>query len=306
METPPAELESVLDEQGCLNVDVPCRACGYNLRGLPWSGHCPECGLPVGRSTYGDLLQFCDPAWLERLRRGVTVILWGALALVLALVVGRVLAITLRLPIIYPLVTLGASILTLYGTWLVTEPDPSGLGEREYGTLRRLARAALLIGLLGTLAMTALTIALHPAVILGLVCVNTLGGIGGAIGEYAKFFYLSKLAVRIPDPALSRRAAMLRFGVGIPMLIDALLVGLAMFVAYILTGTTPGATGLVPCLVLPVRAVTLVFWIISLVLLFQLRSRFRDLHLFASEFWSRDSGDDPPANPLRPSDAPWS
>ena len=32
---------------GSIDVDLPCTACGYNLRGLPATNRCPECGLPV-------------------------------------------------------------------------------------------------------------------------------------------------------------------------------------------------------------------------------------------------------------------
>lgn len=37
-----------------LRSDLPCRACGYNLRGLVTSGRCPECGTAIGFSLHGE------------------------------------------------------------------------------------------------------------------------------------------------------------------------------------------------------------------------------------------------------------
>ncbi len=37
-------------------IDAPCVHCGYDLRGLPANGRCPECGTAIARSIRGDLL----------------------------------------------------------------------------------------------------------------------------------------------------------------------------------------------------------------------------------------------------------
>ena len=52
--------------------DLPCTECGYNLRGLPITGHCPECATPVERTCRPDLLGFANRTWVRGLRRGLT------------------------------------------------------------------------------------------------------------------------------------------------------------------------------------------------------------------------------------------
>ena len=61
MDIPEAASDKLrLDAEGRVDEDITCRKCGYNLRGLPTDGACPECGSAVGHSTHGDLLRFCD------------------------------------------------------------------------------------------------------------------------------------------------------------------------------------------------------------------------------------------------------
>ena len=58
-----------------LDEDVPCSACGYNLRGLSSGGTCPECGGEINRSIhqwsqFGRLLKG-DPRWVRKLGRAM-------------------------------------------------------------------------------------------------------------------------------------------------------------------------------------------------------------------------------------------
>jgi len=46
-------------------------ACGYNLRGLPSGGLCPECGEPIARSLEGKPLSLDDPIWSRNLFFGI-------------------------------------------------------------------------------------------------------------------------------------------------------------------------------------------------------------------------------------------
>src|SRR5689334_9163356 len=84
-----------IDENGIVTEDVPCRKCAYNVRGLHQNNKCPECGTPVGLSIRGNLLCYSDPEWVEKLLRGVDLILWGLLAALVGSVAGTVVVMTL-------------------------------------------------------------------------------------------------------------------------------------------------------------------------------------------------------------------
>lgn len=60
-----------------LDVDVPCVACNYNLRGLSESALCPECGTAVSESGGGSSLRDADVGWLKRLRLSLALQVWG-------------------------------------------------------------------------------------------------------------------------------------------------------------------------------------------------------------------------------------
>jgi hypothetical protein len=206
-------------ESAQLETDTPCRKCKYNLRGLATDSRCPECGTPVGFSTRGDLIRYSDPMWTDRLQTGITCILWY----IVVVIVGAIVGVSMGQkgqspPPAAVLINIGGAILYLYGAWLLTTPDPSGLGEDRYGTSRKLIRITLLVAILEhLLSFTQGSTAFPPAVtaVLGL-----LGGIGALfrlVGTFATLNYLGKLAARIPNHELMKRAQVLMWGIGIPL-----------------------------------------------------------------------------------------
>jgi hypothetical protein len=65
-----------------IEYDLPCRTCGYNLRGLAVSARCPECDTAVARSLHGQRLCYSDPRWVRTMARGMRLIsVTGLLAL---------------------------------------------------------------------------------------------------------------------------------------------------------------------------------------------------------------------------------
>jgi hypothetical protein len=222
METPlapsPPLPPDLVDSAGTLLQDVKCRRCGYNLRGLNHAGRCPECGTPAGLSCHGDLLRFADPAWVEKLARGARLIVWGVLISIIVSIAGVLLVTVSGMSALAPVVAILGSIVGLYGAWLLTEPDPSGIGEDRYVTDRKIVRFALAVGLasqvlqFGQRASVAI-----PSLFVLVAALAGLAGLVGIVGEFAKLTYLRKLALRIPEPELARRAGGLRWAMAITL-----------------------------------------------------------------------------------------
>lgn len=62
--------------------EKPCIRCGYSLRKITDSTHCPECGLSVWLSlNQNDTLEMSNPEWLRRMA-------WGLLVLAMASVLA--------------------------------------------------------------------------------------------------------------------------------------------------------------------------------------------------------------------------
>jgi len=81
-----------LDADGRIAEDLYCLECEYNLRTLLPDAACPECGTPIGQSSRGRMLRFCDPAWLRRLTTGINWIAAGIALLLLGSILWIVMA----------------------------------------------------------------------------------------------------------------------------------------------------------------------------------------------------------------------
>ncbi len=61
-------------DQARIDEDRECPGCGYNLRGLPKGGACPECGRKIGGKTsarYRDAITYAPPSYLRTLCNGL-------------------------------------------------------------------------------------------------------------------------------------------------------------------------------------------------------------------------------------------
>ena len=146
--TLPVHSIHAVDASGRLADDVACVQCGYNLRGAlgPPAGRCPECGLPVGRSTMGHWLRFAEPEWLRTV--------WGGLnRLAVLIVCSALLAIVPFTPLwdlrlqwpdevvmFLPTALIATGVVVgLHGLWKATTPEPVRISARRI-TARRLTR----------------------------------------------------------------------------------------------------------------------------------------------------------------------
>jgi hypothetical protein len=160
--------------------------------------------MPVGVSVNGEQLRYSDPAYLETLARGVSFILWGLLAMIVVMVGAGVLGFLAGIPFVI-------------GGWMLTTPDPSGLGEKRYGTSRQIIRISIALGLLNNLiSFIAATVGpLRPAAHTAFSLVEMIFSLVEMVGIIAQLLYLRALALRIPDHSLSDRAATVMWGFGI-------------------------------------------------------------------------------------------
>ena len=283
---PPPEL---FDASGHISQDVSCRRCAYNLRGLTGDGRCPECGTPVGRSTHGDLLRYSDPGWVEKLELGARLILWGMLVGIIAGVARLVLSLFLH-PVVGDFVALAGAMVGFYGTWLLTEPDPSNIGEDVYGRARQITRITLLIGIVTQVgAMMQYVVHLTRAMlILGIPLALLLIAIG-VVGIWYQLLYVEKLAERIPEHDVTRRARFLRWAYPISMGVagvGAMIILAAAVFLRAAPATGPGGIAVAgSCLAGLAGLAVLVFGIMYIAMLFKLRRAFQAQAATARAFW---------------------
>ena len=281
-----------------VNDDTPCRKCSYNLRTLPTSGNCPECGTPVGVSVFGNLLRFSDPAWVRKLAQGARYILVGIFfiiaVVILGVVAGAIAGATRAIrpgtvQILVQLFALGGNVFVVVGSWFITEPDPSGIGEDEYGTARKVIRITLLLGVVNTFVNFAPNASALPPVGRQLILViGALAGIAGVVGLIAQLQYFAKLALRIPDTGLAARANFLKVALSTTyglLILVGIVASLTVFArgmgapnsgAMITIGCSSGILGLA----------SLIFGVMYLFMINRFRRRFREQTVLAEQLWA--------------------
>jgi hypothetical protein len=116
-----------------IDIDLPCSGCGYNLRGLPLGGSCPECGQQVA-DTFSSARGWSG--WFIRVSQGSLLIGGGFLAGGLAVgAAALVPVLLLTLPL--------ATLISAFGAWRLATPSP-GFSQYMSPRLGTAVRAATL------------------------------------------------------------------------------------------------------------------------------------------------------------------
>lgn len=235
--------------------DSPCVRCGYNLRTLPLSASCPECGAPVAYSFRGYFLQYADPHWVRGLARGLALLLAATLVtLVLGIVVTVIGVIhapawqAAPTPSGHSWMLMPQSVvralytgLAVAGLWLFSRREPAQTADLEGRTARRLIRAAVVVlpGLLvvnlsllplfstlvpptGPPTTAAVLAALKSPWIVVASAIGLLEQLAYVAVVLALLRRLSALMQRIPRPGLARFARIEFWGCGVSIAITAL------------------------------------------------------------------------------------
>ena len=212
-----------------ISQDMPCVACGYNLRGLRTEGVCPECATPVSRSELGVLLRYSNPAWLRRLRLGALLMMFnlGFLAL------GAIVSIAPRfLDAGVDLVGAGVG---LCGILLLTSPEPRSSLTDSGGLLLRVVRLCVIFGCLRAL-LGLIACSTPPNTILSASC-RVLWA-AWPVAYIGLMIHLRRLAGGIPSVELAHSTTRAMWGLAIAsgLALSAGTVGLLLGEFYLATG----------------------------------------------------------------------
>ncbi len=291
---------------GVVIEDTPCRKCSYNLRTLATNGNCPECGTPVGASIFGNLLRFSDPTWVGKLSQGAQYLLVGILVIlgetissVAAHAVGR--ATGAIQPgthqTLFQLLSLGGSFFIAVGSWFITEPDPSGIGEDEYGTARNIIRGTCLLWVAIKFVDLASNLSTLPSTGAQLLsAIGYVSAIASVVGLIAQLQYFAKLAWRIPDPRLASRANFLKVALSATYCIT-ILVGLVGYWGSLRpgVGTPISVVIMMSCSAIIMILATVIFGAMYLFMIVKFRRRFSEQAMLAEQLWATHSRGSGPA-----------
>jgi hypothetical protein len=220
-----------VDRTGRIAEDLPCQACGYNLRGHAEGDRCSECGAPVSRSVRRDLLKHADPAWLGRLALGTRLAVTGLIGVIVVDFAGYGLIAqmppatgALRMTLMNGAGLLRAGLVLTFaaGGWLLTSPEPGRVVRESAASARRIVRWCLAVVIAWTLLR-----AIGPDGAAGPAW--PVRSLANLIAAAAGLVYLRTLVGRIPHESLARHARIVMWGY-VPCQAAAVVAGLVVMI----------------------------------------------------------------------------
>ena len=213
-------------DQGSLTspTELRCIACGYDLRSLPTEGSCPECGSRIELSLPGDLLSRSDPAWVARLARGQSLLVFGVrLCLIFMvyrfaiapLVFGLGLGLGVKIPSwgfdvafwSFGVAFIVGSLVSTLGCTLITTQDPRDRLRESSISNRHVARKALFAMYAcipaGSVAFLLPFVRTNPHIYAVIFFLSI--GTCFTVAFVASLHWLAVLAARIPDQDIRSR-----------------------------------------------------------------------------------------------------
>ena len=235
---------------------VACVGCGYALDGLKEDGVCPECGMPIRRSLSGDLLKDANPAYVESLDFGALLVYWGLVATVVLWIVRFLVPLFVAVgglgsfglggfissysfQLLTSLVGVAVSLVSLFGWWKLSSPDPRH-GLAQQSAARRVLRVCVVLqatcAVFGLLVqgMSGVSASLGAA-LFGLLSAYIFVYIGSWIAMFiSSMFYLAGLAPRIPNDVIRARAKLYVWLLPVVSIVGACVIYLGPLIAFLM------------------------------------------------------------------------
>lgn len=223
--------------------------------------------MAVGRSLHGDRLMFCDPDWLDTIRKGTKLMLWGIVVGIVGGISESAMRESALPPLLAALPSLAAGVFGAYAVFLLTAQEPRITLTEKRLTLRKAVRYCAITEVTTQLCEAALESAQQTdwTELLGITLLLA-AGLASIVTSFGRYFYLRGFALRIPDERLARSTSIVMFG-------TIICVGFALVVGFLAALTVPGLLALA-CLP---GAGILVFGIWSLILLVRYHRELRHI-----------------------------
>lgn len=242
-ESSPAARPAMVPSARALAVaGTECVECGYDLRLLPVTALCPECGTPVKRSLGGRLLSVANRDWVSWLTVGSLalslagvfslIVLWLGRGLFLAGIAGR--SISTFDSVLTLVFFLLAYLLVWFGAWFITRPEPVARRATDDPLSRRLVRIAIFLPLIFISICLARMLFPPALVLIGIMCLLPIVGL--------TLFYARHLLRRLSRPGWGAFALVLSLGCFGMSIFGFATIGLAVFGSPPPTAVGPAAS----------------------------------------------------------------